>query len=372
MALITQYDLIADEDRLLTDEFINSLRVQVKKATVNSYKISLGLFYLCLDDQEINRASKTKRKHIVYWLNELRARGYAPSTALTHVFQIRLYLSWLYERKSSRKNPWDLILRSDLPRLPKKLPRPLPSEVDRSLIEYLDYSNNFYDKCLLLLRHTGLRLSDLLQLETNTHFVDDNGHSFIRIISPKFDKEYSLPIDEKVIKLITFFKKQNENIGQNITSNRLVNDPKGKSLDSVLRNHLKVISPLVSDIPITPHQLRHTYATSMVNAGMGLYSVMKLLGHMDMRMTLRYAELYPTTLHREYQSALESIKKRYEIPPPSSSDENFNPIQALDDINHWLRNTIHTNNKKLLPIIKRLSRFKTDISKLINKNDEIC
>ncbi|MCP4976686.1 MAG: tyrosine-type recombinase/integrase, partial [Maribacter sp.] len=50
-------------------------------------------------------------------------------------------------------------------------------------------------------------------------------------------------------------------------------------------------SPLVSDTPITPHQLRHSYATSMVNAGMGLYGVMKLLGHMDMRMTLRLIPL---------------------------------------------------------------------------------
>jgi len=64
---------------------------------------------------------------------------------------------------------------------------------------------------------------------------------------------------------------------------------------------------------ITPHRLRHTYATSILNGGMSLVGVMKLLGHHSLRMTLRYAEITQETVVKEYYEALTQIEQTYQL-----------------------------------------------------------
>ncbi len=373
MAQITQFDLVSDLDKQLVDEFINSSLIQVKKSTISGYKYSLGLFYLRLDDLAIYQAKKVRRKHIVYWLQDLNSRNYAASTKTNHIFHIRMYLSWLFEMKHSRKDPHSLIFKSDIPKLPKMLPRALAPEIDMKLINYLTQSDNVWDKCLLLMRYTGLRLSDLLSLDFNPISDDGNGRPFLRAVSRKLDKQYSIPIDDKTVQLILLLQNHARKTSQQPESSLpslLVSDPEGREIGPFLRKHLRSISPHVGDVPITPHQLRHTFATSMINAGMGLYGVMKLLGHMDMRMTLRYAELYPTTLHKEFHEAVQNLTNKYEIKRENvAAASEFDPIQTFVDLNHWLRSEIKINDKNRLGIIKRLSRLKIEIEQLLSKND---
>jgi hypothetical protein len=59
---------------------------------------------------------------------------------------------------------------------------------------------------------------------------------------------------------------------------------------------------------ITPHQLRHTYATALINAGVSLQALMALLGHVSTQMSLRYAHLFDHTVRTEYERALELAK----------------------------------------------------------------
>ena len=61
---------------------------------------------------------------------------------------------------------------------------------------------------------------------------------------------------------------------------------------------------------VTPHQLRHTFATAMVNAGVSLQALMALLGHVSAEMSLRYGRLFDTTVRAEYERALDLAKAR--------------------------------------------------------------
>ncbi len=61
---------------------------------------------------------------------------------------------------------------------------------------------------------------------------------------------------------------------------------------------------------VTPHQLRHTYATALVNAGVSLQALMALLGHVSAEMSLRYAHLFDATVRAEYERALDLAKTR--------------------------------------------------------------
>lgn len=67
---------------------------------------------------------------------------------------------------------------------------------------------------------------------------------------------------------------------------------------------------------ITPHQLRHTYATALVNAGVSLQALMALLGHMSAEMSLRYGRLFDTTVRAEYERALHLAKQQARTPAP--------------------------------------------------------
>jgi len=362
-----QFDFVSLEDRAIADEFLKNISVQFKQGTCNTYKASLGLFYLCLEDQEISFAKKARRKHIVYWLSQLKLRRYAESTKLQHVFHVRLYLTWLYEMGHSRKDPRKLIVPQDLPKLPRKFPRPIPADVDKKLVEYLTNSNDPLDKCLLMLRYTGLRINDLVKLDYQPVHSDDDGNKYIRAYANKLDKEYIIPIDHITAEVISTLQEHAREYSTDVDSQgfpvRLLNDPKGRMIAPIIRQHLTSIAHLVSDKPFTPHQLRHTYATSLVNAGMGLFSVMKLLGHVDIRMTLRYAELYPARLHSEYQSAIKNVMDQYEISSgvPGSS---FNPEKSLEDLVAWLRNKYDSRDKNVLRLLKRASKLKTDLASL--------
>jgi len=65
---------------------------------------------------------------------------------------------------------------------------------------------------------------------------------------------------------------------------------------------------------VTPHQLRHTYGTTLINAGMKLEALMALLGHAAPQMTLRYASISSPTLKAAYEEAITKVKARQNLP----------------------------------------------------------
>ena len=75
--------------------------------------------------------------------------------------------------------------------------------------------------------------------------------------------------------------------------------------------------PTGQPLRITPHQLRHTYATELANAGMSLQALMALLGHVTSEMTIRYAHLAPATLSTAYADAVAGLRPALPIAEPT-------------------------------------------------------
>jgi hypothetical protein len=107
--------------------------------------------------------------------------------------------------------------------------------------------------------------------------------------------------------------------------------------------YMRVLSKLAAGItlaePLTSHRLRHTFASSLINGGMSLLGIMKLLGHRDQRMTLRYTAIADATVGREYFEALTRITERYELPPegPAAAVE-LDPAALLGGAIAWITN----------------------------------
>jgi hypothetical protein len=122
---------------------------------------------------------------------------------------------------------------------------------------------------------------------------------------------------------------------------------------------------LADPVRITSHRLRHTYATEMLSAGMSLPGVMRLLGHRDHHMTLRYTAITPETVSSEYGKALAQLATKYQLPAPTPIAKSAPEIgQILDELSRWLRKHVSSANH-LRPLLKRVERLRLDVHRLM-------
>jgi integrase len=211
--------------------------------------------------------------------------------------------------------PRRLVFVSDLPKLPRPLPRYLTPDLDRRLARALETCRDRLGAdALLLARATGLRIGELVDLELDcVHEIPEEG-AWLKVPLGKLDTERMVPLDEETVAVI-----------DRITAHRSLGRPlphprTGRPTEFLLTHHGKrvtvwalrdLLTRVAADAGLphtTPHQLRHTYATALVNAGVSLQSLMALLGHTSANMSLRYGRLFDATVRAEYERALTAAK----------------------------------------------------------------
>ena len=208
-----------------------------------------------------------------------------------------------------------LVFPRDVPRLPRPLPRYLPPDADRRLAAALhDSPHRLRADALLLARATGLRIGELVDLELDcVHEVPDAG-AWLKVPLGKLATERMVPLDEETLALV-------DRIVEVRSPGRPIRDPRSGRLvefllthqgrrvsKDVLRNELTRAAALAGLGQVTPHQLRHTFATALVNSGVSLQALMAMLGHVSAEMSLRYGRLFDTTVRAEYERALTQAK----------------------------------------------------------------
>ncbi|WP_264990564.1 tyrosine-type recombinase/integrase, partial [Mycobacterium kiyosense] len=208
-----------------------------------------------------------------------------------------------------------LVFRSDIPKLPRPLPRYLTPDLDRRLTQALQaWPERLPADALLLQRATGLRIGELVDLELDSvHEIPGQG-AWLKVPLGKLNTERMVPLDEETVALI-------DRIVAHRSPGRPLPHPRtARPTDYLLTHHGRrltadhlrdVLTRVTADagLPhITPHQLRHTYATALVNAGVSLQSLMALLGHLSAEMSLRYGRLFDSTVRTEYERALAAAK----------------------------------------------------------------
>jgi integrase len=281
-----------------------------------------GRFLAAIDPELPSLAELDRRRHVEPYLNSL------PTTVSTktgetitiadqarRVMAVSSFLTditeWEWDDAPRRK----MVFRSDVPRLPRPLPRYLPVDADRRLGEALAGSEfRLAADALLLARACGLRIGELLDLEIDcVHQIPDNG-AWLKVPLGKLDTERMVPLDDDTVALV-------DRIVATRSQGRPLPHPRygrpaqflfthhGRRLaQQALRGELDRAADRAGIGHVTPHQLRHTFATAMVNAGVSLQSLMALLGHVSAEMSLRYGRLFDTTIRAEYERALDLAK----------------------------------------------------------------
>ncbi|MEO5843076.1 MAG: tyrosine-type recombinase/integrase [Acidimicrobiales bacterium] len=308
-------------------------------------------FVTGIDPTLVTLAALDRRRHIEPYLNTVAtatsAITGAPVTVADQDRRIRAVehmlaeiTEWGWDDAPARK----LIFRSDHPRLPRPLPRYLPVNTDRSLTDALIASEyRLAADALLLARAVGLRIGELLDLELDcVHEIGGHG-SWLKVPLGKLDTERMVPLDDETVALV-------DRITTTRTHGRPLPHPRtGRPTQFLFTHHGRRLSQnaLRAELArsadtagighVTPHQLRHTYATALVNAGVSLQALMALLGHVSAEMSLRYAHLFDATVRAEYERALDLAKTRIGAMPTGRKTIpiNNNCATGCDHHNDW-------------------------------------
>jgi site-specific recombinase XerD len=340
--------------------FLAMLAVTRKPSTVTGYAYTLGRLYDFLETRQLSLAD-VSRRHLEDWYQALHACGLHPATRLDLLLQTRCYLRWAHDEGLVPADPDQLVRRSDFPKLPQYLPRPLPPDVDRELQARLA-AGGPQKLALLLMRRTGLRIGELIGLEHQCLRADAKGRLYLKVPLGKLDTERLVPLDEHTVALLRRLQ------GHGPARALLLGDEASRDTRyQALRQALADASRgLLVNEPITSHRLRHTYATSLLTAGMSLPALMRILGHRDHRMTLRYAAITDDLVVKEYHEALTKLGERYGAghrstasAPPAAPG----PLTLLSDVARWVKSRT-TNPKNRNALVTRIRRLIADLRHL--------
>ena len=283
-----------------------------------------GRFVTAIDPNLMSFTGLDRRQHIEPYLNHVAsAESVVTGQAVTVADQDRRIRAVEHMLSEISEWGWDdaptrrLIFRSDHPRLPRPLPRYIPVDADRRLtIELEQSAYRISADALLLARAVGLRIGELLDLELDcVHQIPGHG-AWLKVPLGKLDTERMVPLDDETVALI-------DRITTTRSTGRPMRHPRTRRLTQFLFTHhgrrlsqtavrkeLARSADIAGIGHVTPHQLRHTYATALVNAGVSLQALMALLGHVSAEMSLRYAHLFDATVRAEYERALDLAKTR--------------------------------------------------------------
>ncbi len=339
---------------------------------VRNFLVYLGATY-----PEVTRLDQLRRDpHILGWMSHLRAQTppLATATCIGRLFALRTIFHEL-ARTSHLAELADLLWREDIPRSPHTLPRPLTAEQDQLLQQEFLRRNDLGGNVFLLLRYTGMRIGECADLSYDCLRSTGPNQWAIHVPLGKLKTERMVPVDAFVRDLVhrlRFFR----SLDPLPPDGRLLARPGSKIAILVqLRDYLhQVCHSLALATDIVPHQFRHTYATEMLRSGVSFPVLMKLLGHVDPAMTMRYVDVALTDLEREFQLA--RSKPRHLAPQPKTStapvreglDGLIDSLVAAQHILEMFRRSLANSNarKRLLRLSIRLIKIIAEIRKLQN------
>jgi site-specific recombinase XerD len=348
--------------------FIKSLEPTLKSSTISSYRSSLCQFHMWLDSQTWT-IDMIDRCHISEWLQWLHARNLSAGHRLQVIIATRAYFHWLEEQPEYEGKPAAHLFRyGDLPKRPQYLPRPIPADLDRVLQKRLRKSRSLPELGLLLMRRTGLRIGELRMLLLHCVQTDQLGNPFLKVPLGKLNTERLVPLDRVTLRLIERLRVHGTTGRRGKRRTFLLQGASGKPIAlAQYRLALKrACRGLAFAEPMTSHRLRHTYATSMLVAGVSLPVLMKLLGHRHYQMTLRYAAITVETVSNEYANAIRAIEQRYSLSPASNPASP--PTRALTDFARYFLKRVEDDRldpQHARKLVRRLHRLNAAIQRLL-------
>ena len=280
-------------------KFIEYLIIDKKYSdnTVKSYKNDLKKYETFMKNINIQNI---KENHIKNYLKYLKENNNDNRTINHNISTLRSFYKFLLIEKIIKDNPMEYI---EMPKTKKTLPKTLSiEEIDKLLDIKLNDHFSYRNKAMLeLMYSSGLRVSELVNVKI--HDIDIS-NCIIRIMG-KGKKERIVPLGDYAIKYIELYLKEHRNklIKRELNEYLFLNNH-GKKMTR--QGFFKILKQLAREKNIktdfSPHTLRHSFATHLLNGGADLRSIQEMLGHESISTTQIYTHVSKEQLKENYNN----------------------------------------------------------------------
>ena len=286
------------------DSFLDTLTVEkgLAKNTIEAYSRDLSRLVTFLKARGVNVWDQSRTIHLRSFLSRLRERGLSARSIARSVVAVRQFYRFLEKESLIRENPVPPFVDHGASR---KLPHVLGKEEISKLLSQPDTNTalGLRDQAMIeLLYASGLRVSELVSLQTHQANLEGN----YLTVKGKGSKVRLIPFGKKAREsLLRYLREARPKLMKGRTSTFLFVTRSGKGLTRQgfwrLLRHYTLAAGI--EKRVTPHMLRHSFATHLLEGGADLRSVQSMLGHADISTTQIYTHLTRSHLkevHRKY------------------------------------------------------------------------
>ncbi|TAH09865.1 MAG: integrase [Runella slithyformis] len=294
---------------LVIEQFLQHIAFEKRLSphTVTAYRSDLAQFTEFLEKTPAKTPpEQASFRQIRSWAVSLVEGGTINRSVNRKLATLRSFFGFLVKRKALVVNPMSRVIAL---KTPKKLPQFVEEKTLQVLFEEVTFSDDFAglrDRLTLeLLYGTGVRLSELLGLKIE----DVNVYEQTILVMGKRSKERLIPIHRNLTQLIQVYQQLRQETFPTATAETLILTDKGEAaypilIQRIVKKYLSVVTSLKQK---SPHVLRHTYATHLLNNGADLNSIKDLLGHSSLAATQVYTH-----------NSIEKLKKIYKQAHPKA------------------------------------------------------
>lgn len=283
------------------EEYLKFIQIEkgLSKNTIAAYRRDLNHYAEFLERQKIQHLDFVTRELIQLWFGQLHDEGRSSKSIARFTSTVRSFHQFALRENYSKQDPTVLI---ETPKYERKLPDVLSvDDIDLLLsTPRLDKVNGYRDRTMLeLLYATGMRVSELINIE-----VEDVNlmMGFVKVFG-KGNKERIVPLGETVIDYLTYYIQNiRPQLLKKTVTHTLFLNMHGKALTR--QGVWKILKQMGVKAGITkrltPHTLRHSFATHLLENGADLRAVQEMLGHSDISTTQLYTHVSSAQIRQIY------------------------------------------------------------------------
>ena len=288
-------------NKKILDDYQYELKMVKHKeenTTINSYAEDIYKYLEYIESKHINNALNIKYENILDYLKYLDNNNYEISSIARKITSIKSFHKYL----SETNNIEDVSLKINIPKFYRKLPNILTiEEVDNLLDINLKSPFDYRNKAMLeLMYSSGLRVSELINLKLSDIDLDNN---YVRCFG-KGNKERIVPIGEVAIEYLKIYiNEYRDSMKKGYYTENIFLNNHGKNITR--QGFFLIIKQIAKekdiDKNITPHMLRHSFATHLLNNGADLRTIQEMLGHANSSTTQVYTNVSTDILKENYE-----------------------------------------------------------------------
>ena len=285
----------------IKDEYLKFIQLEkgLSSNTIGAYRMDLNKYITYLQDHKITHIDFVDRQTLQQCLGFLHDEGASTKSLARFISTVRSFHQFALREKYAAKDPTVLI---ETPKYDRKLPDVLAVDEILRLLDAPDLSKNngYRDRTILeLLYATGMRVTELLDLEVeNVNLI----MGFVKVFG-KGGKERIVPLGDTVIGyLSTYLETVIPQLLKTTVTNALFLNLHGKPLSRqgiwkmIKQNGIKANI----NKTLTPHTMRHSFATHLLENGADLRAVQEMLGHSDISTTQLYTHVSKSQIRKMY------------------------------------------------------------------------